>query len=33
MALDGDVLFSKKATGRFPEGGEVEAVLAARLGA
>jgi hypothetical protein len=32
VALDGEVLFSKKATGRFPEPGEVEAALAGRLG-
>jgi hypothetical protein len=32
VALDGEVLFSKKATGRFPEPGEVETALAGRLG-
>jgi hypothetical protein len=32
VALDGEVLYSKKATGRVPDPGEVEAALAARLG-
>ena len=32
VALDGEVLFSKKAEGRFPEPGEVEEALAGRLG-
>ena len=31
VELDGENLYSKKATGRFPEPGEVEAVLADRL--
>lgn len=32
VALDGDLLFSKKALGRFPESGEVEGLVAERLG-
>jgi selT/selW/selH-like putative selenoprotein len=31
VAVDGDIIFSKRATGRFPEDGEVEKGLAARL--
>jgi selenoprotein W-related protein len=31
VALDGDLLFSKKAVGRFPTGGEIAELLAARL--
>ncbi len=31
VALDGENLYSKKSTGRFPEPGEVEQVLAPRL--
>lgn len=31
VELDGQILFSKKATGRFPDTGEVEAVLSERL--
>ncbi len=31
VALDGELLYSKKATGRFPEPGEVEDQLAAAL--
>lgn len=31
VRLDGELLFSKDAVGRFPQPGEVEAVLAARL--
>jgi selenoprotein W-related protein len=30
--LDGETVFSKHATGRFPEEGEVEELLATRLG-
>jgi selenoprotein W-related protein len=33
VSLDGELIFSKKALQRFPAPGEVEAVLAARLGA
>jgi hypothetical protein len=32
VKLDGEVLFSKKASHRFPEPGEVEEALAGRLG-
>ena len=32
VSLDGDLLFSKKATGRFPEAGEVETTVAAHMG-
>ncbi len=28
---DGDLIYSKKANGRFPDAGEVEEVLASRL--
>ena len=31
VRLDGGLVFSKKAAGRFPEAGEVETVLAAKL--
>jgi len=31
VTLDGDLVFSKKALGRFPLAGEVEAALEARL--
>jgi len=30
--LDGETIFSKHGTGRFPEDGEVEGLLATRLG-
>jgi hypothetical protein len=30
VTLDGDLIFSKKALGRFPDNGEVEAVVTAR---
>lgn len=33
VELDGELLFSKKASRRFPEPGEVEEALAERLGA
>jgi selT/selW/selH-like putative selenoprotein len=33
VELDGERVFSKKATGRFPDAGEVEAALADRLSA
>jgi selT/selW/selH-like putative selenoprotein len=33
VTLGGDTIYSKKATGRFPEPGEVERLLAGRLGA
>ena len=32
VSLDGELLFSKKALGRFPQPGEVEKVLEPRLG-
>ena len=32
VALDGENVYSKKSTGRFPEPGEVENELTARLG-
>jgi hypothetical protein len=32
VRLGGEVVFSKRATGRFPEPGEVESALAGRLG-
>jgi predicted Rdx family selenoprotein len=31
VRLDGALIYSKKAVGRFPEPGEVEGTLAARL--
>jgi selenoprotein W-related protein len=31
VRLDGEVLFSKKQTGRFPDPGEVEKLLVPRL--
>ena len=31
VRLDGELLYSKKSVGRFPEPGEVERLLAARL--
>ena len=31
MTLDGELLFSKKESGRFPAAGEVAGLLAARL--
>jgi hypothetical protein len=33
VRFDGELVFSKKATGRFPLSGEVEAAITARLGA
>jgi len=33
VELDGQIVYSKKKTGRFPEPGEVEATLATRLSA
>jgi selenoprotein W-related protein len=33
VRLDGDLVFSKKATGRFPLPDEVEAAISRRLGA
>lgn len=33
VSLDGELLFSKKALGRFPEDGEVEAAIAERVAA
>jgi selT/selW/selH-like putative selenoprotein len=33
VCLDGDLVFSKHDTGRFPDPGEVEEMLAGRLGA
>lgn len=33
VSLDGEEIFSKKSRGRFPEPGEVEDQVAARLGA
>ena len=33
VRLDGALLFSKKAIGRFPEPGEVERLVAAKLSA
>lgn len=33
VAFDGENIYSKKSTGRFPEAGEVEKVLAQRLSA
>jgi selT/selW/selH-like putative selenoprotein len=32
VSLDGELVFSKKAVGRFPEPGEVTALFEARLG-
>jgi len=31
VVLDGDLIFSKKASGRFPEPGEVEQEIAKRV--
>ena len=33
VELDGELVYSKKSTGRFPEPGEVESALAERLSA
>jgi selT/selW/selH-like putative selenoprotein len=33
VEMDGELIFSKRATGRFPAPGEVEQVVAARLAA
>lgn len=33
VSLDGETIYSKRATGRFPEPGEVETALTARLAA
>lgn len=33
VEIDGETIYSKKATGRFPEPGEVEAALTGRLSA
>ena len=30
--MDGELIYSKKATGRFPDDGEVEEILAKRAG-
>jgi selT/selW/selH-like putative selenoprotein len=32
VTFDGEVVFSKKATGRFPDPGELAAAIAPRLG-